>query len=281
MEFHPEIARKFAAMGARVRLEELEATRWMTLDDTAAFRLNIFSDRRGQYFDLRLNPKKVARLFTLDVRPRQRHLVLFCSEHFQDEKGKWLDRDHRVLCGHDEREWFCAAIPEKKRVTTVTQAMDALMPNIARNSLARHNVKGRDRLKRKNPGYKRQGEWFFIPDPKFQPRDDVFHRNEALLRGVGKPHMAEHLVRHGGKVVYVGGWGSVSISEGEYQRRMRYNRLTKNESWRPMVENPIVHVRGWVKHPDHKTIILHGWHRVEPNTEETQVGGNRTITFID
>lgn len=281
MEFHPEIARKFAFMGARIRVGEIKPTWNRTLDDMAPFRLDILDDRGGQIYDLQLNRRKVKRLFALDVKPKQRHLLMFCSEHFRNEAGLWQDRDHRVLCGHDEREWFCAEIPEEKRVTTVNQAMDALMPNIARNSLNRRKVKGRDRLKRKNPGFKRQGEWFFIPNPGFRPRDKVYHRNEPLMRGAGKPHLAEYLVRHGGKTVYVRGWGGFPISEGEYLNRVRINRLVKHEGWVPRVENPIVHVKGWIRHPDHKTITLQGWHRVEPNTEKTQVGNNRVITFID
>ena len=243
--------------------------------------LKRLDDRRGQFFDLQLNRRKVKRLFTLDVRPGQRHLLMFCSERFRNAEDIWQDRDHRVLCGHDEREWFCAEIPEQKRVTTVHQAMDALMPNIARNSLNRRKVKGRDRLKRKNPGFKRQGEWFFIPDPNFRPRDEVYHRNEPLMRGVGKPHMAECLVRHGGETVYVRNQGNMVLAEGEYRRRMRSVPGARADNWSVRVEDPVVHVKGWIRHPDHKTVVLQGWHRVEPNTEETQVGNNRVIMFID
>ena len=225
MEFHPEISRKFAAMGARVRMREIEPFHRWTLDDMAAFRLDILSDRRGQYYDLQLNPRKVRRLFTLDVRPKKRHLLMFCHERFRNEAGAWEKRDHRVLCGHDEREWFCAAIPPSRRVTTVAQAMEALMPNIVRNNLVRRKVKGRDRLKRKNAGYQRQGEWFFIPDPGFEPRDEVYHRNEPLMRGAGKPHVAEFLVRHGGRTVYTRSWNGASfITEAEYRKRWLIHR---------------------------------------------------------
>lgn len=283
MEFHPDFSWKFESMGARIRIGDLKLRRWQSLEDLAPFNLNILSDHRGQYYDLQVNRKKVRRLITLDVRAKQRHLLMFCSERFRDKNGKWLERDHRVLCGHDEREWFCAEIPEQKRVTTVFQAMDALMPNIVRNSLVRRKVKSGDRLKRKNAGYKRQGEWFFIPDPNFTPRDDVYHRNEPLMRGVGKPHMAELLVRHGGKVGYGNGrQNGPFISDAEYRSRMLADPSgTKFIGWVRMVQDPIVHVKGWIRHPDHKTVVLQGWHRVEPNTEETSAGSGQRITFID
>jgi hypothetical protein len=281
MEFHSDIARKFEIMGARVRLGELKPFWRLSLEDIAAFRLDIGNDRVGQFFDLRLNSLKVTRLLTLDVRPGLKHLVLMCSEHFQDEEGKWQDRDHRVLCGHDEREWFCAAIPESRRVTTVVQAMEALMPSIAPKNLVRQKVRGKDRLKRRNKGFKRQGEWFFVPDPVFHPRDAVYHLNEPLIRGNGKPHDAEYLVRHGGKSVYVRRWGNRIVTEGELRRLLRVDPREKAGNWVLRVEEPVVHVKGKIRHPDHATLVLDGWHRVEPNTEEREVGRNRRITFID
>ena len=43
------------------------------------------------------------------------------------------------------------------------------------------------------------------------------------------------------------------------------------------VRNPEVFVRGHVRHADHATIVLHGWHRVHLNSEFTT--GN--VTFYD
>jgi hypothetical protein len=37
--------------------------------------------------------------------------------------------------------------------------------------------------------------------------------------------------------------------------------------WRPMRRNPCVYVKGRIRHADHATITLHGWHRVLMNTE--------------
>ena len=35
-----------------------------------------------------------------------------------------------------------------------------------------------------------------------------------------------------------------------------------------MQRNPGVYVRGHIRHPDHATIMLHGWHQVIMNTRE-------------
>ena len=50
--------------------------------------------------------------------------------------------------------------------------------------------------------------------------------------------------------------------------------------WRTMVRNPHVFVRGTVRHPDHKTIFLEGWHEVLMNTE-TQAAAMRNVVFLD
>ena len=47
-----------------------------------------------------------------------------------------------------------------------------------------------------------------------------------------------------------------------------------------MQRNPGVYVRGRIRHPDHATITLHGWHQVVMNTEnESQA--MRNVAFLD
>jgi hypothetical protein len=41
-----------------------------------------------------------------------------------------------------------------------------------------------------------------------------------------------------------------------------------------------VKVHGRVWHPDHKTVVLEGWHRVLMNTEN-QAPGARAVVFLD
>jgi len=45
-----------------------------------------------------------------------------------------------------------------------------------------------------------------------------------------------------------------------------------------MQRDAVAHVRGRVWHPDHKTIVLDGWHRVLMNTENLAPGA-RAVVF--
>jgi len=47
-----------------------------------------------------------------------------------------------------------------------------------------------------------------------------------------------------------------------------------------MKRNPMAFVRGKVKHPDHATIRLNGWHRVEMNTENLS-RAMASVAFLD
>ena len=61
-----------------------------------------------------------------------------------------------------------------------------------------------------------------------------------------------------------------ALSEGE---RSRWN-------WRVIRRNPKVYVRGRVRHPDHKTVMLDGWHEVLSNTENLS-HAMRNVAFLD
>jgi hypothetical protein len=50
--------------------------------------------------------------------------------------------------------------------------------------------------------------------------------------------------------------------------------------WRQMVRDPELYAKGAVRHPDHNTIVLHGWHRVLMNTEQS-ARAMRHVAFID
>ena len=42
------------------------------------------------------------------------------------------DRKDKFLCGHDERHWFVAGVPERAPVSNVVTAMEALKPDVVR-----------------------------------------------------------------------------------------------------------------------------------------------------
>ena len=95
---------------------------------------------------------------------------------------------HKFLCGHDERHWFVAAVPEAAAVSTVATAMEALKPFDVRRLQDRLAVKPRKRNRRRNEAFVRQGEWFFVPvASSFQPKKSLILTNEPLRRGAGKP----------------------------------------------------------------------------------------------
>ncbi len=54
----------------------------------------------------------------------------------------------------------------------------------------------------------------------------------------------------------------------------------KGWRWRTMRRNPGVYVRGRIRHPDHATVTLHGWHRVVMNTEG-QSRAMQHVAFLD
>ena len=115
-----ELIRKhFERMGARVVFSHQERSwRSVTID----------VERRGrdERFKLEFGNKPIRALRVVDVRPADRHLLLMVDEA---DQGK-----HKFLCGHDEREWFVAAIPERANASNVSNALAALKPAAVRRA---------------------------------------------------------------------------------------------------------------------------------------------------
>jgi hypothetical protein len=267
----------FAQMGARVKVREIPSRwtqgdrSWITPQD---YSLDIRRDGKGEFFELRV-PTHLSE--TLDVtvmqsEPKQRHLLLFVRK----PGGKpQLDR---FLCGHDEREWFVAAVPGG--ASSVRQAMDALQPAPVRQALASHKVSTNKRYSRKNRAFRRQGEWFFVPEPTMVVDPKLALRNEPLRRGAGKPHMVEQLFRTGGETVYVSSKHPNGLPPAEYKRLLKSDPSAARWGWRMMRRDMGVYARGAVSHADHATITLPFWHRVMMNTE-TQSRTMRNVAFLD
>jgi len=185
---------------------------------------------------------------------------------------------HRYLCGHDERDWFLATIPGG--VSTVAQAMEALKPEPVRSAQDSAHLKRKQRHRRHNPAFLRQGEWFFLPAPGLHTAGRPIHRWEPIRRGGGKAHLVEELVRLGGKVVYFNGPRTMSAMEFETYRKQIWPEKAAN--WRSGVRGARVYARGLVRHPDHATLVLHGWHKVLANTEaQASIEAQQKLAFID
>src|SRR5262245_28925190 len=271
------IESKFAAMGARLKVREI-ASRWRQGDRTwispKDFAVDIQRDGAGEFFELRV-PTHLSDSLDVTVmqsEPKRRHLLLAVRK--SGDKPQ-LDR---FLCGHDEREWFVAAVPGG--ASSVRQAMDALQPQDVRAALARRQVSSRKRYARKNRAFRRQGEWFFVPEPSFVADEKLILRNEPLRRGAGKPHLVEELFRSGGETVYVTKRFPNGFTEPEYRAMLLNNPSAARWGWQVMRRNPGVYARGAVRHSDHATITLPSWHRVIMNTE-TQSRTMAHVAFLD
>jgi len=239
------------------------------------FAVDIGRDGRGSFFDVTLGEDAERELEVLDIQPGQRHLLLLVREPSGHREEK-----HKFLCGHDERDWFVAAVPETKGVGTVRTAMEALKPDAVLAAQAHKRLKGRHRNRRRNRAFIRQGEWFFIPQPDLVVDPKLVLQGEPLARGRGKPHMAEFAYRTGGETVYVCRDYPQGITEAEYKALLTRKPSAKRLPWTTMRRNAGVYVSGRVRHPDHKTVKLNGWHLVLPNTE-SQAASMRHLTFLD
>jgi hypothetical protein len=254
------LERRFAAIGARVKV--IRTAR----DDSP--RIDVGSDRRGEFFELRLAGGSRISLDVVEADRDDRCLLLLVREG--GEKSKFL-------CGFDERHWFVAAIPESARgVTGVASAKDALQPEAVREAVAR--VRPRDRFRRRNAAYVRQGEWFFLPRWNLVVDERDILRDEPLTRGRGKDHVLEFAFRRGGETVFVNAVHPSGISAAEFE--LLSPSQQRSGRWREMVRDPELYAKGSVRHPDHNTIVLPYWHRVLMNTEQ-RARAMRHVAFLD
>lgn len=168
------LQKKFGRMGARVKVREISGRR----NDNAG--IDIGSDRDGEFFDIRLGLTERVDYEVVDISPRMRHLLLMARRDTGKEK---------FLCGHDERHWFVCAVPGNG-VANVLGAMEALQPLEVQMAIAQKVRRAKNRLRRHNEAFVRQGEWFFVPVPQLVVNPNLIFRNEPISRGNGsKPHM--------------------------------------------------------------------------------------------
>ena len=269
------VERQFGRIGARVRVHDPERPRhpaWRSdAVNSQGIRLYVRKDGHGEFFDVQVD-RRLASVEVLDARPAERHLLLMARNLASGTKEKFL-------CGHDERSWFVAAVPGRS-VSNVATAMEALKPVQVRVEQARRAVSTKDRKRRRNSAYIRQGEWFFIPVGDIEVPSERVFRNEPIRRGAGKPHMVEHLARLGGETVYVSARYPNGVAEAEYRDLLAKNPKMRRGRWQIMRRNARAYAKGRVSHSDHKTVYLNGWHRVLMNTE-TEAPAMQSVAFLD
>lgn len=263
------IEEKFEKMGARAIVGPNESTRFNS--EPQPIDLNILNDSEGTYFSIKHADD--VEISILDIKPKDRHLLLM-AKYGGHHKIK-----SKFLCGHDERDWFVAAIPEDSPTKDIVSAMEALKPREIRELQRNMGIKTKNKNKRKNDAYKRQGEWFFIPEPDFEIKDYIIHKKESLIRGRGNPHIAAELCRFGGSDIYVSRSEPNGISVEEYEKRLKEPKFN-SAAWSQQKKDMAVYVRGTIKHSDHATIYLDFWHKVIPNTE-AKARAMRNVSFID
>jgi len=285
------IKEKFEKIGAGVRFSELTDLR--INDDPSAVVIDVMNSKKGGIFDIKTRGR--VDLSVPDIQAKDRHLLLM-AKIFSEDRSLGTNVI-KTLCGHDEREFFAAQVPGRN-LSNVFTAKQALKPELAVLSQKMHRVKTKHLHRRKNRGFVRQGEWFFVPAEGLNVNENMIQRpkgGEPIVlageRAGNKPHRAKEAYIKGGTRVYIArAPGSEKISRDERRRLStgltedqkaefikRYPKA-KSWSWAPMTRNPELYVRGWIRHPDHKTIILRDWHRVAVNGE---IRGGHHVVFLD
>lgn len=159
-------------MGVAVSFDRRRPSRFQS---NQLISIDVAENKKGEHFVLE-NPDDYP-VEVLHIQPDLRHLLLLVRG--QTDRGQKDLR--RFLCGHDERHWFVAAVPEDARVSTVKQAIEALKPGPVKHAQERVGIKTKDLHKRKTAGYVRQGEWFFVPRPNVTVQDYLIHKNEPVI----------------------------------------------------------------------------------------------------
>jgi hypothetical protein len=262
------LVERFALMGARLQFREI-------VNDFSRQRqgpgIDIRTDELGEFFDIPRARDVRVEYEVVDLRPELRHLLLLGRREGQKEK---------YLCGHDERHWFVCAVPGAS-VSGVATALEALQPTRVHRAVRANLKRQKNRFRRRNEAFIRQGEWFFIPEPRLVVPEWLVLHKEPLSRGAGsKPHTCQFAYRRGGMPVWVCNRYPLGVSDEQHAKLLAENRKAAGWGWRHFRRDPEVFVRGRVWHKDHKTVVLDGWHRVLMNTEREAPFAPR-VAFLD
>jgi hypothetical protein len=280
---HDWVRRSFSRIGAEVRFQS--PSRWSR-------RFSVDIDRVGRKERFVIQWSNEVEYLVADVQPELRHLLLMVKDPEVKEVA-----NSKVLCGHDERHFFAASIPESAGATTVRTAMTALKPKELLQvesyvGIKPQHLHSRRRRLRNGAKIYRQGEFMFVPRPDYVPPEPLgILRDEILTRvtvraerwrgsGSGNPHIAREAYRQFGTPVYVCWQHPEGLTEEERLELFSQDPAARNFYWRYHLKDPDVYVRGTIRHPEHATIDLgRVWHRVYVNTEGQAHG--RHLSFVD
>jgi hypothetical protein len=257
------IKKKFQEIGSDVIFSEPSA--FMASRMATPITIDVVNRKGKEIYNITKNPNEHFDVKILDVQKKDRHLLLMTSQPVLNSKGtlQFLQKN-RVLCGHDERHFFSAGV--RDAVSTVQQAKESLLPPEFKEA---HRKKGKKKnlTKRSNETGKRQGEWLFIKSEWEPSEKEHIHMNEPISRGGrSKPHICQELVNRGGETVYVD--NHVAPNGVSYNEMLKLQKKHPRANFQQRTANATVYVQGTVRHPDHSTIKLIGWHKVIMNREE-------------
>jgi hypothetical protein len=263
------LQKKFEEIGSRITIRTGTTIR----NSNTPLRLNVAKDSKGEHFTLTIDKRideKIVEIQLLDMDKSLRHMLLMLKyptivPHPNPNIGF---ASERLIVGHDEMHWFVAGVTSSRNLK---EAFERLRPQAVTIAMKNAKVKLKNQMRRKNKGFIRQGEWFFVPVHFEEDAHTVIHKNEPISRPRGTPHFVEELVRFGGKVVYVR--GDQILTESQFKKLTKHEQIAFNQR----MSGARVLARGKVKHRDHHTIELKGWHEVHLSTES----GTSSNAFID
>lgn len=267
---------RFEKIGATVTMLEKRVNRWSSGEQAPDIDVKTSNRKETFVIDNYNDPDYTFEV--IDINPEKRHLLLMMKKDIPvSERHDKKAEISKFLCGHDEFHWFVAAIPEEAHAKSIEEAMDALKPPVVQ--AVSQSLKKKDKNKRHNKAWKRQGEWFFIPVEGFNPDSLTILHNEPILRARSKPHMCEELVREGGQVLWFH-WRYAPAGINDEQKRAIESAKGVHSGWQSRMVDASVYVRGHIHHPDHSTVYLDTWCRVFMN-EETKAKARNNLRFLD
>lgn len=253
-----EIIDKFEKIGASAKVRDLSDNRFNEND----FEIDIVSVKGREMFDIAVKANSENDFQVLQIDKIGRHLLLKVNRQ-------------KFLCGHDERHWFVSEVLET--ASNINDAKEKMKPGNVLVSQVKRNVKSKNKNKRRNKSFLRQGEWFFIPSSETEFNENLILRKEPIRVGRSRPHIVDEIVRTGGETVYVSTEYPNGITEEEKEIEIKLNSAVLRIPFKTMRRNAGVFGRGKVRHPDHGTIELKGWHTISLSSE---IRG-RNVAFLD
>lgn len=230
------LERRFREAGVPLRLES--DRRW--------FGVRVGRSTSKEWISLSPGDSEVT---VMDAEPELRQLLLLVK----DTDGLGRRSTQKFLCGQDERNLFAVRVTRYRGpLNRVLDAHEALKPEALRNPERSRRPRMRRGQRRRppryrDPGFLRQGDWFFEPRPWIEHDCPGIQRRVRLGFSGGNAHLVDYLLGN-----------------------PRDLFAAPRPSW---MSGGRVFARGFVRHREHRPIHLRCWHLVYPNSAAQAFGG--------